>query len=82
MDDCAEAYVQLAEFPDRKVVKGQCYNISSHRFETLDELAQALVKEYDIPGGVKYLPGDYGVDDSPATNFGEVFSWVVAMDGI
>ena len=55
VDDCADAYVAIAE-ADRDVVKGQCYNISSHRYETLDEVAQALVRDYDIRDGVKYLP--------------------------
>ena len=56
VDDCAEAYVAIAEDADRDVVKGQCYNISGRRYETLEEVANALVKEYKIEGGVKYSP--------------------------
>ena len=56
VDDCAEAYVAIAEHADRNVVKGQCYNISGRRYETLEEVANALVQEYNIKGGVKYLP--------------------------
>lgn len=55
VDDCAEAYVAIAE-ADRSIVKGQCYNISGRRYETLEEVANALVEEYKIKGGVKYLP--------------------------
>ena len=55
VDDCAEAYVAIAE-ADREVVKGQCYNISGGQYETLDEIANALVKEYNIAGGAKFLP--------------------------
>lgn len=55
VDDCAEAYVAIAE-ADREVVKGQCYNISGDRYETLEEVAIALVKEYNIADGVKFLP--------------------------
>ena len=55
VDDCAEAYVAIAE-ADRDVVKGQCNNISGHRYETLEEVASALVGEYKIAGGVKFLP--------------------------
>lgn len=55
VDDCAEAYVAIAE-ADRDMVKGQCYNISGHRYETLEEVANALVGEYKIAGGVKFLP--------------------------
>jgi nucleoside-diphosphate-sugar epimerase len=69
VDDCGEAYVKLTEFPDRHVVKGQVYNISSYRFETLDEIVQALAKEYGILGGVKYLPGHFGADSRPDTDF-------------
>ncbi|TAQ88207.1 hypothetical protein B7494_g3450 [Chlorociboria aeruginascens] len=64
VDDCAEAYVALAEHPERSVVKGQSYNISGYRYETLDEIARALVKEYDIKGGVKYLP----VEETPSSS--------------
>ncbi|CAF9912380.1 MAG: hypothetical protein ALECFALPRED_008102 [Alectoria fallacina] len=55
VDDCAEAYVAIAE-ADRSVVKGQCYDISGRRYETLREVANALVEEYKIKGGVEYLP--------------------------
>ena len=60
VDDCAEAYVALAEHPHRAVIRGQCYNIAAYRYETLDEIAKALVKEYDIGGGVNYLPQKEG----------------------
>ena len=56
VDDCAEAYVAIAEHADRDVVKGQCYNVSGHRYETLEEVANALVDDYKIEGGVEYLP--------------------------
>ena len=56
VDDCAEAYVAIAEHTDRDVVKGQCYNVSGHRYETLEEVSNALVEDYKIEGGVKYLP--------------------------
>lgn len=56
VDDCAEAYVAIAEHADRNTVKGQCYNISGGRYETLLEVADALVEEYRIKGGVKYVP--------------------------
>ena len=48
VDDCAEAYVAIAE-ADREVVKGQCYNISGDRYETLEEVVNALIKEYNLP---------------------------------
>ncbi|KAH8432953.1 NAD-dependent epimerase/dehydratase family protein [Aspergillus melleus] len=56
VDDCADAYVAIAE-SDRAVVKGQIYNISGWRFETLKEVGEALVREYDLEG-VRYEPPD------------------------
>ncbi|KAI4867694.1 NAD(P)-binding protein [Hypoxylon rubiginosum] len=52
VDDCAEAYLALAEHPDRAAVAGQCFNISARRYETLAELAEALTAEYRLRGGV------------------------------
>lgn len=55
VDDCAEAYVSIAE-AERNRVAGQCYNISSHRYETLEEVSQALAVEYRLTQGVAYDP--------------------------
>lgn len=54
VDDCADAYVALSECK-REVVAGQCYNISARKFETLEEVLKALVEEYGVEGGVKYV---------------------------
>ena len=48
VDDCGDAYVALAEHPRRGDIGGECFNISSYRFETLEEIAETLVKEYGI----------------------------------
>jgi nucleoside-diphosphate-sugar epimerase len=48
VDDCGEAYVALAEHPRREDVGDECFNISSYRFETLEEIAEALVEEYGV----------------------------------
>ena len=47
LDECAEVYLALSEHPDRHKVKGQRYNISSHRCKALEQVAHALAKEYD-----------------------------------
>ncbi|KAI1760786.1 NAD(P)-binding protein [Hypoxylon sp. FL1150] len=52
IDDCAEAYLALAQHPDRAAVAGQCFNISAYRYETLADLAKALAAEYGLRGGV------------------------------
>lgn len=64
VDDCAEAYVAIAAHENRNAMKGKCYNISGHRYETLSEVATALVKEYKIADGVKYTSAkkNVGID--------------------
>ncbi|KAI1135930.1 NAD(P)-binding protein [Hypoxylon sp. FL0543] len=52
IDDCAEAYLSLAEHADRGAVAGQCFNISAQRYDTLGSLAKALEAEYGLAGGV------------------------------
>lgn len=64
VDDCAEAYVALAQYPCRDEIKGQAFNISNARYETTDEVCKALAKlyglslEYDPPMSMdKVVPG-------------------------
>ncbi|KAF4637055.1 hypothetical protein G7Y89_g1018 [Cudoniella acicularis] len=64
VDDCGDAYVSLALAP-REKVSGQCFSISSYRFETLREIAEAFVKEYAISGGVKFVDGKWGTGSRP-----------------
>ncbi|KAL2073292.1 hypothetical protein VTL71DRAFT_10616 [Oculimacula yallundae] len=59
VDDCGEAYVALAEHPDRKRISGQRYNVSAADYETLDDILHALAKEYGIED-VKYVKGEEG----------------------
>ena len=55
VDDCAEAYVALAEHNDRSAVAGQAFNISAFRYETVHEIVTALAAEYGFVEGVKFL---------------------------
>lgn len=48
VDDCAEAYVALAEHPDRQAVAGQAFNISNDQYETAEILGQALADAYGL----------------------------------
>ncbi|KZL79756.1 nad dependent epimerase [Colletotrichum incanum] len=64
VDDCAEAYVAIAAHPSRAEVEGQVFNISAQRYETLEEVAQALRIEYGIRGGLQYV-------EASALNVGE-----------
>ncbi|KAI0829551.1 NAD(P)-binding protein [Hypoxylon sp. FL0890] len=52
IDDCAEAYLALAEHADRGAVAGQCFNISAQRYDPLGSIAKALEVEYELTGGV------------------------------
>ncbi|KAF4469515.1 hypothetical protein FALBO_3606 [Fusarium albosuccineum] len=56
VDDCAEAYVALAEHPDRAVISGQYFNISGYRYETAKEVTSAIAQEYGFKGGVEFVP--------------------------
>ncbi|KAL4962571.1 NAD-dependent epimerase/dehydratase family protein [Aspergillus stella-maris] len=51
LDDCGDAYVAIASDPRRNEVEGGISNISSSTYETVNEIAQALVEEYEIKHG-------------------------------
>lgn len=53
VQDVAGAYLTVAQ-ADRELVKGQCFNLSSWRYETIAEIAESLVKEYGLKE-VKYV---------------------------
>lgn len=48
VDDCAEAYVQLAAYPDRASVVNQAFNISNARYETAHGIGEALARSYGL----------------------------------
>ncbi|TGJ85693.1 hypothetical protein E0Z10_g3043 [Xylaria hypoxylon] len=56
VDDCADAYVALAEHPVREQVNGECFNISAHRYETVSDIMAALSAEYGIRNGIIASP--------------------------
>jgi nucleoside-diphosphate-sugar epimerase len=46
VDDCAEAYIAVAEYPDRMQVASEIFNISpGQKYETLAGFASDLEKE-------------------------------------
>ena len=63
VDDCADAYVALAEHPDRSAIANQAYNISNQRYETAREVGEALAHCYgldlafEVPAH-EYAPGE------------------------
>ncbi|EED18317.1 NAD dependent epimerase/dehydratase, putative [Talaromyces stipitatus ATCC 10500] len=48
VDDCALAYLKLAEHPRRDEVKNQAFNISNARYETVRDVCEALAKSYGL----------------------------------
>ncbi|WP_158783401.1 NAD(P)-dependent oxidoreductase [Pantoea sp. BAV 3049] len=48
VDDCAEAYVMLAEHPQRREVAQQAFNISSQHYETAQQIGEALAHSYGL----------------------------------
>lgn len=55
VDDCGEAFVSLAQHPNRKEVAGQSFNISTgDRYETLRDIANALAGCYQLQSPVEF----------------------------
>ncbi|KXH68870.1 NAD dependent epimerase/dehydratase [Colletotrichum salicis] len=55
VDDCGDAYVAIASHPKVSEIDGQAFNISAQSYETLDKVAKALAKEYQVKNGLKYI---------------------------
>ncbi|WZH42079.1 NAD dependent epimerase/dehydratase [Fusarium acuminatum] len=51
VDDCGDAYVAIASHPRREDVEGQTFNVSAHKYETVNEVGNALAREYGIKSG-------------------------------
>ena len=63
VDDCADAYVALAEHPDRNAIANEAYNISNQHYETAREIGEALARSYGLDlafeaPGHEYANGD------------------------
>ncbi|KAH7374705.1 hypothetical protein B0T11DRAFT_322822 [Plectosphaerella cucumerina] len=67
VDDCGEAYVALAEHPDRGKVGGQAFNISAHSFETTGQVWAALQHVYGIDGQVEFVQPEDAKEQTPQT---------------
>ena len=64
VDDCGEAYLALAEHPDRSQVVGE-FNISGHTYETTGSIWEALEHEYGIEGKVKFVRPEDAKEQTP-----------------
>lgn len=48
VDDCAEAYVALAEHPNRQEVVKQAFNVSGREYETVNQVCKAIAESYNL----------------------------------
>ncbi|KAH7200344.1 hypothetical protein DER44DRAFT_790468 [Fusarium oxysporum] len=81
VDDCGRAYVSLAELDDRRAVGCQFFNVSGYRYETLEEVAGALAKEYGFDRGVQFVPASEAEPSfPPGLHFVFSFSQWVGSD--
>lgn len=65
VDDCAEAYVALAEHQNRAAIAGKAFNISGYQYETAKEVCGALAAEYGFPEGARFLAPEEAGDWFP-----------------
>ncbi|KAK4220788.1 hypothetical protein QBC38DRAFT_462203 [Podospora fimiseda] len=76
VDDCAEGYLSLATtylFGEKEKATEEVFNISSRRYETLEEIGNALAKEYGFAEGARF-----GVEEKDIVaekNCELVFGW-------
>lgn len=75
VDDVAAAYLAIAEAP-RDIVAGQVYNISAHRYETLEELAHVVETSHNI----KVVFSDPGPADQDEFGVNSVFNFPQWVD--
>ena len=62
VDDCAEAYLAIAEHQDRKQVAGEIFNISAgEKYETLQAFACALQETFELECGVECVVQELSV---------------------
>ena len=63
VDDCADAYVALAEHPDRSAIANQAYNVSNQRYETAREIGEALARCYGLDLAFEAPDRDFSYGD-------------------
>ncbi|KAL2419249.1 hypothetical protein ABEF95_002112 [Exophiala dermatitidis] len=75
VDDVGSAYVAIAEAP-RGTVAGQVYNISAHRYETLEDIAAVMEKCH----GIKVSFSEPDPDDEKKFGINSVFNFPQWVD--
>jgi nucleoside-diphosphate-sugar epimerase len=74
VDDCADAYVALAEHPDRNAIANHAYNISNHHYETAREIGEALARSYGL--GLTFEAPDHDGAIGDAARLFNFWQWV------
>ena len=74
VDDCADAYVALAQHPKRGEVAGQAFNVSNAKYETAQEIGEALAKSYGLAVEFAAPPKDLSM--LPAHALADFWQWV------
>jgi len=74
VDDVAEAYVMLAEHPNRSDVADRAFNISNARYETAQQIGEALARSYGL--ALEFVAPEGDVDMSTVHSLANFSQWV------
>ena len=74
VDDCAEAYVSLAEHGDRDAVAGQAFNISNRSYDTARSVGEALASSYGL--GLEFIAPTEDVSPGSFPSLTNFWQWV------
>jgi nucleoside-diphosphate-sugar epimerase len=64
VDDCARAYVALAEHEDRNAVARHAFNLSGLHYETTEQVAGAIADSYDLDLRMEDPPREVSLRDT------------------
>lgn len=74
VDDCAEAYVMLAEHEDRSEVVNQAFNISNAKYETAQQIGDAIARSYGLT--LEFAAPDGDVNMGAVHGLANFWQWV------
>ncbi|KGT95632.1 epimerase [Erwinia typographi] len=74
VDDCAKAYVMLAEYANREKIVQQAYNISNQQYETARQIGEALARSYGLTLEFEAPTGE--IDFATVHGLANFWQWV------